>query len=102
MSARHAEREASPLFELASVLVRLDHVAGRIVNANHGVMCERLHRTRTKAIQNPYKSKTFLLLLRGRYGIIFIPFGILAGEQSSLLTHIAMTESTSLCERMKS
>jgi hypothetical protein len=28
----------SPLFELALVLVRLDHVASGIVNANHGVM----------------------------------------------------------------
>src|SRR5436309_13090240 len=29
----------SPLFEIASVLVRLDHVARCIVNANHGLMC---------------------------------------------------------------
>jgi hypothetical protein len=28
----------SPLFELARVFVRLDHVASFIVNANHGVM----------------------------------------------------------------
>jgi hypothetical protein len=28
----------SPLFELARVLVRLDHVARIIINANHGVM----------------------------------------------------------------
>jgi hypothetical protein len=28
----------SPLFELARVLVRLDHVAGCIVNANHSMM----------------------------------------------------------------
>jgi hypothetical protein len=28
----------SPLFELALVLVRFDHVASRIVNANHGIM----------------------------------------------------------------
>ena len=28
----------SPLFELALVLVRLDHVASGIVNANHGIM----------------------------------------------------------------
>jgi hypothetical protein len=28
----------SPLFELAGVLVRLDHIASFIVNANHGVM----------------------------------------------------------------
>jgi hypothetical protein len=27
-----------PFFELAHVLVRLDHVASRIVNANHGVV----------------------------------------------------------------
>jgi hypothetical protein len=30
--------ETSPLFELARVLVRLDHVAKLIVNANHGIM----------------------------------------------------------------
>jgi len=28
----------SPLFEIASVLVRVDHVASVIVNANHGMM----------------------------------------------------------------
>jgi hypothetical protein len=38
MSARRAEREVSPLFEIPSVLVRLDHVARCIVNANHSVM----------------------------------------------------------------
>jgi hypothetical protein len=27
-----------PLLEIASVLVRVDHVASRIVNADHGVM----------------------------------------------------------------
>jgi hypothetical protein len=27
-----------PLFEIARVLVRLDHVASVIVNANHGAM----------------------------------------------------------------
>jgi hypothetical protein len=35
MSTRRAERKASPLFELTRLLVRLDHVASRIVNANH-------------------------------------------------------------------
>ena len=29
----------SPLFEIARVLVRLDHVASVIVNANHSIMC---------------------------------------------------------------
>jgi len=29
---------SSPLRELASVLVRVDHVASRIVNANHSIM----------------------------------------------------------------
>jgi hypothetical protein len=29
----------SPFFEIARLLVRLDHVASLIVNANHGVMC---------------------------------------------------------------
>jgi hypothetical protein len=28
----------SPLFEIARVLVRFDHVASRIVNANHSIM----------------------------------------------------------------
>jgi hypothetical protein len=28
----------SPLFELARVLVRFDHIASRIVDANHGMM----------------------------------------------------------------
>ena len=29
----------SPFFELACVLVRVDHVARRIVNANHSIVC---------------------------------------------------------------
>jgi len=29
---------SSPLFEIAFVLVRLDHVASRIANANYGIM----------------------------------------------------------------
>jgi hypothetical protein len=31
-------RKKSPLFELALVPVRLDHIASRIVNANHSIM----------------------------------------------------------------
>jgi hypothetical protein len=31
-------RKISPLFEIALVLLRLDHVASIIVNANHGMM----------------------------------------------------------------
>jgi hypothetical protein len=38
MSARRAERKASPLFEIVRVLVRFDHVASFIVNANHSAM----------------------------------------------------------------
>jgi hypothetical protein len=30
--------KTSPLFEIASVLVRLDHVASVIINANHGIV----------------------------------------------------------------
>ena len=30
---------ASPLFECARVLVRFDHVASVVVNANHSIMC---------------------------------------------------------------
>jgi hypothetical protein len=30
--------QRSPLFEIALVLVRLDHVASVIVNADHGIM----------------------------------------------------------------
>jgi hypothetical protein len=30
--------EKSPLFEIARVQARLDHVAGRIVNANHSIV----------------------------------------------------------------
>ncbi len=33
MSARRAERKASPLFEIARVLVHFDHVASFIANA---------------------------------------------------------------------
>ena len=38
--ARKAEksRQFSPLFKLALVLVRFDHVASFILNANHGIM----------------------------------------------------------------
>ena len=38
MSAKLAERKASPLFELARVLMRFDHVASIIVNADHSIM----------------------------------------------------------------
>jgi hypothetical protein len=38
MSARRAERKASPLLELTPVVVRLDHVARFIVKAKHGLM----------------------------------------------------------------
>jgi hypothetical protein len=38
MRASHTERKASPLFEIAPVFVRLDHIARFIVNANHGMM----------------------------------------------------------------
>ena len=38
MSARSAERKPSPLFELANVLVRLDHVARIIINRNHSTV----------------------------------------------------------------
>jgi hypothetical protein len=33
-----AARTFSELFEIALVLVRFDHVASRIVNADHGIM----------------------------------------------------------------
>ena len=36
--ARREEKVNSRLFEIALVLVRLDHVASGIVNANHGIM----------------------------------------------------------------
>jgi hypothetical protein len=36
--AGREEKVNSPLFEIARVLVRLDHVASFIVNANHGRM----------------------------------------------------------------
>jgi hypothetical protein len=36
--ARCDKKEISPLFEIARLLVRFDHVARRIVNANHSVM----------------------------------------------------------------
>jgi hypothetical protein len=38
MSARRAERKASPLFEIAGALVRFNHIARFIVNANHSIM----------------------------------------------------------------
>jgi hypothetical protein len=36
--AAHSSHHTSRLFELALVLVRLDHVASFIVNANHGIV----------------------------------------------------------------
>jgi hypothetical protein len=38
MSARRAERKASPLFELTRVFVRLDHVARLVENVDHSAM----------------------------------------------------------------
>src|SRR5436305_11257762 len=37
--AEHSKHDRSRLFEIARVLMRFDHVACRIVNANHGT-CE--------------------------------------------------------------
>ena len=37
-SERGAIADGLPFFELALVLVRLDHIASVIVNANHGIM----------------------------------------------------------------
>jgi hypothetical protein len=36
--AAHARRDTSSSFEIAWLLVRFDHVASVIVNANHGIM----------------------------------------------------------------
>ena len=38
LGPRQASSPYSPLFEVARVLVRLDHVARFIVNANHGIV----------------------------------------------------------------
>jgi hypothetical protein len=38
MSAGRAERKASPLSEIARVLVRFDHLASIIVNTNHSIV----------------------------------------------------------------
>jgi hypothetical protein len=38
MTCRVMRAKTSPLFKLARVLVRLHHVASRIVNANHSLM----------------------------------------------------------------
>jgi hypothetical protein len=38
LSARRAERKASPLFEIANVVVCFKHVARFIVNTDHGVV----------------------------------------------------------------
>jgi hypothetical protein len=38
MSAGRAERKASPLSEIARVLVRFNHIARFIINANHCAM----------------------------------------------------------------
>jgi hypothetical protein len=35
---RNGDKHALPLFEIASVVVRLDHIASVIVNANHRIM----------------------------------------------------------------
>jgi hypothetical protein len=35
---RNGDKRRSPLFEIARLLVRFDHVASFIVNANHGIM----------------------------------------------------------------
>jgi hypothetical protein len=38
MAAFCFTRQRSPLFEIALVFLRLDHVASIIINANHGIM----------------------------------------------------------------
>jgi hypothetical protein len=44
----------SPLFEIATVLVRLDHVARFIVNANHGIMSVKLVAGRGSVLICPF------------------------------------------------
>jgi hypothetical protein len=68
----------SLLFEIALVLVRLDHVASVMVNADRGVVC---------------KSLTISAKPVG-VGAASQPW-ILAGVRSSLRTQIATTESVS-------
>jgi len=38
MSARRAERKATPLSEIARMLVRFNQVSSFIVNANHSIV----------------------------------------------------------------
>jgi hypothetical protein len=38
-----------PLLEIASVLMRLDHVASFIVNADHGIVSIKQRRTRAQS-----------------------------------------------------
>jgi hypothetical protein len=38
MKCRVMRAKTSPLLELARVLVRLDHIASRLVNTNHDIM----------------------------------------------------------------
>jgi hypothetical protein len=38
MSARRAERKASPLSEIACMLMRFNQVSSLIKNTNHGIM----------------------------------------------------------------
>jgi hypothetical protein len=38
VTLRRVAAFCSPLFEIASVLVRFDHISGFIVNANHGIV----------------------------------------------------------------
>jgi hypothetical protein len=38
MSTRRAERKASPLPELARLLLPFDHIASIIVDADHGIV----------------------------------------------------------------
>jgi hypothetical protein len=49
---------ASPLLELASVLVRFDHVSSIIVNANHSIMSPAVkHRVPLASADSPYHSR---------------------------------------------
>jgi hypothetical protein len=50
--ARCDKKEISPLFEIARFLVRFNHVASLIVNANHGVMRSTAKLRVTDCVQN--------------------------------------------------
>jgi hypothetical protein len=91
---------SSPLFEIALVLVRLDHIANVIINANHSVREKRtvaIHRASTDTSVALIMAKTaspFLRFIRFTEPVVMIE---VTGPAAVLMTTSETTLLETIC-----